>query len=587
MVGALLLTGTARAQEEGVEELRQRLQRAEVLERAGRTREAAAVLESVLDQNPAQPAAILGLERLFRRTGQLERMLVRVRRAIEAEPESVFLRQVELRVLADLGLYEELRAAGERWIAAHPRSHVTYREFAAAVRRLAGPQAAERLLLRGREALDRTAALAPQLADLYMEEGRWPDAAREWVAIARAQPGMAWELVTFKLETAGPDAASAGEALMGALDPQGGEVERKLYAVSAVYAGRTEQARALAADLLETLDPADRRDLADRLAAIAARHGHLQFVAWTYRQILPDVEGDSTRWELTRQIVRHDLSAGDTARALGLLDSLLDQLSSESPARRRASTERVRLYASMDPGESERAFARHVRRYPDDRRLASLALTVADASLRAGRYDEAERTLGLVDPAERESVETLARFSALRGYLALYRGEHERARSELESAARGLKGEARGEALRVLGFLRNGNTGELLAVAAAHRAGRRGEPLEAFEELMDRLDSAPPSTARSALLLWAGELALAAGAIDRAEPVLRSLRARFPESGEAPVALLTLAEALARQDRLSDAIALLEELIVEYPESALTPIGRRRLAEFQAEVPRS
>jgi TolA-binding protein len=80
---------------------------------------------------------------------------------------------------------------------------------------------------------------------------------------------------------------------------------------------------------------------------------------------------------------------------------------------------------------------------------------------------------------------------------------------------------------------------------------------------------------------------MAGGAVAEAEQVLRRIPERYPRSGEAPVAMMTLAEELAVSGRLSEAIALLEDLILEYPESALTPIGRRRLAELKEEIPRS
>ncbi len=104
---------------------------------------------------------------------------------------------------------------------------------------------------------------------------------------------------------------------------------------------------------------------------------------------------------------------------------------------------------------------------------------------------------------------------------------------------------------------------------------------------MRRLDDGSASSVRPALLLWAGELALEAKRADRAEEVLRRIVERYPAAGEAPVALVTLAESLAARDRREEAIALLERLILDYPESALTPLGRRRLAELREEVPRS
>lgn len=567
-------------------QLREQLRQADALERAGATAQAVEVLQSILEVRPAQTAAILGLERIYRRADRLGNLMPVLRRAIDHEPGSALVRQIELRVLGDLGRPEELRASGERWIAARPNSETPYREYAGALRQIGEDAAAEAVLLRGREALGRDDALGPQLADLYLDTGRFAAAATEWSRIARSRPGMGWELVTFKLETAGPAADPAAMALLEQLDPEGTEVERKLRAVAAVYVGRPEEARTQAGPLFDQLDASHRRDLADRIAEVAARRSYPGLVAWSYRRVLGDVVDDSTRWDLAKRILQHDLNAGDTSAALALLDDMLERSDSKSATSEWASGERVRLLAVTDPTSAEEAFAAHARRYPDDRALPSLAMSVAEANIQVGRYDDAERALDRARPTD-ASIQSLARFSELRGYLALYRGQHEAARSELEFAARGLRGEARGEAIRVLGFLRDGNTSELLAVAAAHRLERQGEPLRAFEELLDRLERAPASRARPAILLWAGELALAAGAVERGEVVLRSIADRYPDSGEAPVALLTLAEALNERGRSDEAITLLEQVIVDYPDSALTPIARRRLAEVEQEVPRS
>jgi TolA-binding protein len=169
----------------------------------------------------------------------------------------------------------------------------------------------------------------------------------------------------------------------------------------------------------------------------------------------------------------------------------------------------------------------------------------------------------------------------------LYAGRFDEARSGFEIAAAMLTGEERAEALRLLAILRSGSEAELRALATAQRARVEGRQREAVERLLDGLERTPASAARPALLLWAGELALGAGAIERAEEVLRHIPRVYPNSGEAPVALVTLAEGLAAQGRPSEAIALLEMLIIEYPNSALTPLGRRRLAELREEVPRS
>jgi predicted Zn-dependent protease len=215
-----------------------------------------------------------------------------------------------------------------------------------------------------------------------------------------------------------------------------------------------------------------------------------------------------------------------------------------------------------------------------------LALAVADANVRRGRIDEAAAILELV-PRAGTTSEVAAKIAASRAYLALYAGQYDEARVEFEVAAASLSGGERGEALRFLGFLRNGNEAELKAVADAHRALQEERNVRAFDRLMDGLRGVRSSQARPAILLWAGEIAVAADEPDRAETVLRRIPELYPESGEAPVALVTLAEALAADGKAMSAIEILETLILEYPESALTPLGRRRLAELKEEVPRS
>jgi TolA-binding protein len=127
----------------------------------------------------------------------------------------------------------------------------------------------------------------------------------------------------------------------------------------------------------------------------------------------------------------------------------------------------------------------------------------------------------------------------------------------------------------------------LEAVSAAYRATAKERRREALQSLLDGLEESPPSPARPALLLWAGELAIDAGDLEVAESTLGAVADSFPDAGQAPVALLRLAEALAGADRSAAAIELLERLILDYPDSALTPLGRRRLAELKQEVPRS
>ncbi len=285
--------------------------------------------------------------------------------------------------------------------------------------------------------------------------------------------------------------------------------------------------------------------------------------------------------------MQHDLSAGDTAAALSAVQDLLSRVEPGTPAHRWASGTAIRMWAAAaELKRAQAALERYVERYPDGNEVAPLALALAEANLRAGRLQEAERVLERV-PERQLTPDERARLAGTRGYLALYDGRYADAQRELEAAAAGLGGAERGDALRMLRFLRGGSKAELRAVADAHRARREKGPAEAYERLANRLDDGAASSVRPALLLWAGELALEARKVERGEEALRRIVERYPTAGEAPVALVTLAEALATRGRREEAIALLEALILDYPDSALTPLGRRRLAELREEVPRS
>ncbi len=585
---ALLLTAGVAAGQNARQQQAMQLRQAESLERAGELDRALGILDGVLSESPAEPRAILAVERIHRRQRRGVRTLPIVRRAMQADPSSATLHQVELRVLADLGRTAELKQAGEMWLIAVPTSELAYREYAEVLRRIGAYGDAESVLKRGREAIERPSALSSELADIYLERGRFDEAAAEWARIVRSSPGLGWDLITFKLERLGPSARPAAEAIIATLSSEERtETGRMLIAVAALYADQPDVARGEAGAVVENMVPAERQEFTTYLARVASRRSKPAMVAWAYRLLLPYVAEDSLRWNLARQIVQHDLSAGDTATAIDILESVLDRSEAGSRSHQWASGWQIRLYAARpEPTRAERSFQNHLRWYPDDSALPSLALTVAESNIRKGRLEQADRVLSSV-PLDAANPRLSARMAAARGYLALYAARYEEALSEFEKAAVSLLGEERSDALRFLGFLRDANPAELETVAAAHRASLQDRPDRAFEKLIDGLRRAPASSARPGLLLLAGELAIDAGSIDRAETVLRRIVERHSESGEAPVALMILADALVRDRRQAEAIALLEELILDYPESALTPIARRRLAELRQQVPRS
>jgi predicted Zn-dependent protease len=490
-------------------------------------------------------------------------------------------------VLTDLGWRDEVRAVGDDWLQRFPRSADAYREYALALKRTGAGLEAESVLQRGIDVSAGNVELTSALADLYLEQGRWPAAAEQWSHVAERAPGLAWTLVNYKLESLGSNTSRAAQAVLAQLDGREGVESRKLAAIVAVYAERPDDARRRADALLKEMEPGERQAYITQFAQVASGRGQPALVAWAYRHLLYETQEDSLRWQLAREIVRYDLSAGDTASAVTIVREVATSVESGTDAHRWASAVWIELAAGR--GDAKRATARlieHALLYPNDPALSGLALVVADANARHGELEDADRVLGLL--AERPiPAELSARLSATRAYLALQAGRFEEARVDLEAAAALLNGAQRGEALRFLGFLRKATDSELQLVAEARRLAQQGESREAFQGLVEGLDRTAPSEARPGILLWAGELAIQVTALDWAEGVLWEIPRRYPRSGETPVALMTLADVLAENGRKDDAIGMLEKLILEYPESALTPLGRRRLAELKAEVPRS
>lgn len=583
----LLLSAVPASPQSTRQERLRQVQQAEILQRGGQLSRALATLESVLAEAPAEVRAVLLYERIRRRQGQLDAAIPVLERAIEADPRSAVYRQIHLMALVDLARLTEVREAGADWLRVAPASEQAYLDFAAALQRLGQRREAESVLLRGSKAVERPLGVAARLADLFLEEGRWAEAAEQWLVVLADSPASGLDLIIQRLGAIGPDAPSIAREILTRLASPSTTGELKLAAIAALFGGQPEAARAHAEAALDEMAAEERPAFVNRFSMLAASRAEPALVAWAYRQQFLHSTPDSLRWNLTRQIVQHDLTAGDTTAALSALNDLLSRVETGTPAHRWASGTQIRLYAAaLELERAEAALQRYVEHYPDGRQLAPLALALAEANLRRGRLQEAERVLERVPEGELTPNER-ARLAAARGFLALYDGRYPDAQRDLEAAAARLSGAERGDALRVLRFLRGADKTELRAVADAHRALREKGPAEAYERLTRRLDDGSASSVRPALLLWAGELALEAKKANRAEEVLRRIVERYPAAGEAPVALVTLAESLAARDRREEAIALLERLILDYPESALTPLGRRRLAELREEVPRS
>src|SRR3989454_6323626 len=161
------------------------------LERQGRLTDAANVYLTTLRSDPANLAALLGLERVFPSLGRLAELLPLVRRAEGADTVNLLLRALELRVYAGLDQSDSVRAAAERWIARAPGDESPWREWAVALEDQRLFDEARAVLQRGRRALGKPTALAFELADLAQRSGDWESAATEWGTLVAMNPAQA------------------------------------------------------------------------------------------------------------------------------------------------------------------------------------------------------------------------------------------------------------------------------------------------------------------------------------------------------------------------------------------------------------
>ena len=121
----LSAAGSAQAQQSGIP-------RAFELERRGDYAGAAAAYRTLLAAQPADLAALLGLERVLLPLNQSTAIVPQVRAALAADATNPGIYGVALRAWAAADQPDSIRAVAERWAAAAPGDETPYREWGAA-----------------------------------------------------------------------------------------------------------------------------------------------------------------------------------------------------------------------------------------------------------------------------------------------------------------------------------------------------------------------------------------------------------------------------------------------------------------------
>lgn len=209
-------------------------------------------------------------------------------------------------------------------------------------------------------------------------------------------------------------------------------------------------------------------------------------------------------------------------------------------------------------------------RYARDRRFET-AEQLAFAAARAGDVDRARRVA-------HESGLT-AESPAL-GWLALYAGDLVAARRLLARAD-----EADAAAILPLAVLSRTIAASASGFGAAVLRLARGDTASAARALAAA--AAEAVGAEPLLLAWAARLHAARGDGATSASLYDTVARDYPQSAEAPEAVLAQARLHARAGRASVAADRLEYLILTYPASALVPSARRELDALRDRVPPS
>jgi len=550
------------------------LQEAIDFERRGRHEEAAARYRTVLGSEPTNAAALLGLERSLEALRRLDAVLPFVRAALAADSGNRTVRSLEVRVWGALEESDSVRAAATRWIAVEPGSPEPYREWAGAASRRGDLTEAKRVLAEGTRRVG-DASLAQDLAQVTTLAGDWIEAAQQWMVVVRASAG----LVPAASASLGRAPPATRDLIVGALTGRAADPASRLLASDLLAGwGRADEAW----PLLDAVLPSDRGQavsqlsrFVDRARSARTREGTLVRAYALERLIALSTGQAADRFRL--QAAQAYAEAGDLTAAEQLLRALSPAGSASGAVVGEAMTS---LIAAMAEEGLVKQAEERLRQWED--RLSGdaqrqLVETLGWAWMAKGDLDRAEALV-----RNDSTIES----AALRGWIALYRGEIAVARTRFREAGpyAGTRAAAtqRTEILAILERLQEARIPDL--GRALHLLAQQ-DTIAAIQGL-ERVASRLPLTAgRQDVLALAGQVASARHDLPAAERLLVAAISADSAGPASAVAELLLARVHRDQGRLDIAAAGLEHLILSHPESAEVPHARRMLDELRGVVP--
>ncbi|MDE0257400.1 MAG: hypothetical protein OXR82_03275 [Gammaproteobacteria bacterium] len=531
------------------------------------------ILTSLLAERPASSGAIFALERVLRAQGRVSQVLDPIDAFLAVDPVSTGPRYLKLRILLEVDSLAELRSAAQSWIAQNPASPDSYREVARVYERAFGGEEALSVLRRGQSRAG-GGVLAVEAGDVLLRLDRPLEALMEWARALDGPDAQAPGALRRMVRTGGEHPGLA-PAVVRELAAEGASETRRRAAIEIALEARLQpEALSLAEEVAGDLPEREREGFLNALLRLAEEKDADQLALWTLQQLRRETPRGSRARTLDRQIAVTSLVAGDTVRALEARERYARGLPERSPERRRALAEMIRLEtATGAPLALLDRFAAFREEFPNAPEADPLAVALSARFRENGDLETAAFVLeGVQGPLSAQE----------RAWLALEADNRESARINLMLAAGGMPATEATAIVQLIGILdRVGEEAAALAGTVAIARHREGAGA-AFSLVSDAVHALPPDD-QPPLLAMAARIADEIDQQSEAARLRESLAATFPESSEAPEAILQLARYRATTPTgVPAAIELLEELILARPNSAVVPVARRELERLRA-----
>lgn len=531
------------------------------------------ILTSLLAERPASSGAIFALERVLRAQGRVSQVLDPIDAFLAVDPVSTGPRYLKLRILLEVDSLAELRSAAQSWIAQNPASPDSYREVARVYERAFGGEEALSVLRRGQSRAG-GGVLAVEAGDVLLRLDRPLEALMEWARALDGPDAQAPGALRRMVRTGGEHPGLA-PAVVRELAAEGASETRRRAAIEIALEARLQpEALSLSEEVAGDLPEREREGFLNALLRLAEEKDADQLALWTLQQLRRETPRGSRARTLDRQIAVTSLVAGDTVRALEARERYASGLPERSPERRRALAEMIRLEtATGAPLALLDRFAAFREEFPNAPEADPLAVALSARFRGNGDLETAAFVLeGVQGPLSAQE----------RAWLALEADNRESARINLMLAAGGLPATEATAIVQLIGILdRVGEQAAALAGRVAIARHREGAGA-AFSLVNDAVHALPPDD-QPPLLAMAARIADEIDQQGEAARLRESLAATFPESSEAPEAILQLARyRAATPTGVPAAIELLEELILARPNSAVVPVARRELERLRA-----